>query len=68
MQAIVILYLISAGVMGLYFNYLYAVENGFWAWVFFGEIVANTQNNTLDLEKEFSINISELKKPKKYKD
>jgi hypothetical protein len=43
MQVIVILYLISAGVMGLYFNYLYAVENGFLAWLWFGEIVATFQ-------------------------
>ncbi len=43
MQIIIILYLISAGIMGLYFNWIFAVENGFWAWLFFGEIVATLQ-------------------------
>tara|TARA_B110000503_G_C6872333_1_gene299209 strand:+ start:428 stop:607 length:180 start_codon:yes stop_codon:yes gene_type:complete len=34
-------YLISVGLFGAYYNYLYAVENGFWAWLFFGEIIAS---------------------------
>ena len=34
-------YFLSVGIFGLYYNYLYAIENGFWAWVFFGEIVAS---------------------------
>ena len=40
MQIIIIAYLIIAGFASLYFNYVYAVENGFWAWLFLGEIVA----------------------------
>ena len=38
---IIIVYLISVGVFGIYYNYLYANEHGFLAWVFFGEIVAS---------------------------
>lgn len=38
---ILIAYGISVGLFGLYYNYLYAVENGFFAWLFFGEIVAS---------------------------
>jgi len=38
---ILIVYGISVGIFGLYYNYLYAVENGFLAWLFFGEIVAS---------------------------
>ena len=34
-------YLISVGLFGAYYNYLYAVENGFLAWLFFGEIIAS---------------------------
>ena len=41
MQVLAIVYAISAGVMALYFNWVYALENGFWAWVWFGEIVAS---------------------------
>jgi hypothetical protein len=37
---LLIAYGISVGIFGLYYNYLYAIENGFWAWVFFGEIIA----------------------------
>jgi hypothetical protein len=33
----------SVGFFGLYYNYLYAIENGFWAWLFFGEIIASFQ-------------------------
>ena len=36
-----IIYLIIAGIMGAYFNWLYAVEHGFIAWLFFGEIIAS---------------------------
>ena len=39
-QAALIVYLISAGIMGMYFNWQYAVEHGFLAWFFFGEIIA----------------------------
>ena len=38
---IIVAYLISVGVFGIYYNYLYANEHGFLAWVFFGEIVAS---------------------------
>ena len=37
---LLIAYGISVGIFGLYYNYLYAIENGIWAWVFFGEIIA----------------------------
>ena len=37
---LLIAYGISVGIFGLYYNYLYAIENCFWAWVFFGEIIA----------------------------
>jgi hypothetical protein len=39
-SVLLIAYGISVGIFGLYYNYLYAIENGFWAWVFFGEIIA----------------------------
>jgi len=34
-------YAISVGLFGMYYNYLYAIENGFIAWLFFGEIIAS---------------------------
>ena len=37
---LLVIYGISVGIFGLYFNWLYAVEHGFIAWVFFGEIIA----------------------------
>ncbi len=40
---VVFLYAMTAGVFTLYFNYMYAVNNGFIAWIFFGEIVATFQ-------------------------
>ena len=40
-QVALVTYLISAGIMGIYFNWLYAVEHGFLAWFFFGEIIAS---------------------------
>lgn len=40
LMGLLIAYGISVGVFGLYYNYLYAVENGFLAWLFFGEIIA----------------------------
>jgi len=43
MQIIAIVYGISAAVMALYFNWLYAVQNGFWKWLLFGEIIATFQ-------------------------
>jgi hypothetical protein len=43
MQIIFVLYGISAAMMALYFNWVYAVEKGFWAWLLFGEIVASFQ-------------------------
>ena len=36
-----ILYLASVGIFTLYYNYLYAQDHGFIAWLFFGEIVAS---------------------------
>lgn len=40
-QVLFAIYFIIAGIAGLYFNWLYAVENGFLAWLFFGEIIAS---------------------------
>jgi hypothetical protein len=40
---LIFLYAGIAAVFTLYFNYMYAVTNGFIAWVFFGEIVATFQ-------------------------
>ena len=39
--AIVIIYGISVAIFGVYYNWLYANENGFLAWLFFGEIIAS---------------------------
>ncbi len=39
--AILIVYAISVAIFGLYYNWLFAVQNGFWAWLFFGEIIAS---------------------------
>jgi|TARA_Y100000310_G_C20364512_1_gene660531 hypothetical protein len=38
---LLIVYGISVGIFGLYYNYLYAQEHGFVAWIFFGEIIAS---------------------------
>ncbi len=35
-----VLYGLTAGVFALYFNWQYAQEHGFLAWLFFGEIIA----------------------------
>ena len=35
------LYFASVGIFALYYNYLYAQEHGFIAWLFFGEIIAS---------------------------
>jgi hypothetical protein len=40
LMGLLIVYGISVGIFGLYYNYLYAIEHGFIAWIFFGEIVA----------------------------
>ena len=40
---IAVIYGISVAGFGLYFNWLYAVENGFWAWLFFGELIASAK-------------------------
>jgi len=37
---ILIAYGISVAFFGLYYNYEYAQTHGFWAWLFFGEIIA----------------------------
>tara|TARA_Y100000741_G_C17830314_1_gene386122 strand:- start:289 stop:468 length:180 start_codon:yes stop_codon:yes gene_type:complete len=39
--AIAIIYGISVAIFGVYYNWLYANENGFIAWLFFGEIIAS---------------------------
>tara|TARA_X000000950_G_C13750956_1_gene592613 strand:+ start:139 stop:312 length:174 start_codon:yes stop_codon:yes gene_type:complete len=41
LTAIAIIYGISVAIFGVYFNWLYANENGFLAWLFFGEIIAS---------------------------
>ena len=38
---IAIIYGISVAIFGIYYNWLYANENGFLAWLFFGEIIAS---------------------------
>ena len=38
---IAIIYGISVAIFGVYYNWLYANENGFLAWLFFGEIIAS---------------------------
>jgi hypothetical protein len=43
-MGLLIAYGISVGVFGLYYNYLYAIENGFLAWLFFGEIIATLKS------------------------
>jgi len=40
LMTLVFIYMAIAGFAALYFNYLYAVEHGFIAWIFFGEIIA----------------------------
>jgi|TARA_B100001964_G_scaffold154847_1_gene170217 hypothetical protein len=37
---IAIIYGISVAIFGVYYNWLYANEHGFIAWLFFGEIIA----------------------------
>lgn len=39
-QFVVGVYGLSVGIFVLYFNWQYAHENGFWAWLFFGEVIA----------------------------
>ena len=38
---IAIVYGISVAIFGIYFNWLYANEHGFLAWLFFGEVIAS---------------------------
>ena len=40
LMGILIIYGISVGIFGIYYNWLYANEHGFIAWLFFGEIIA----------------------------
>lgn len=40
-MAIAVIYGISVAIFGLYYNWLFATTNGFWAWLFFGEIIAS---------------------------
>jgi hypothetical protein len=39
-DAIAGIYGIGVFIATLYFNWRYATEHGFWAWLFFGEVVA----------------------------
>lgn len=39
-DAIAGIYCIGLFIATLYFNWLYANEHGFWAWLLFGEIIA----------------------------
>ena len=41
LMAIAVIYGISVAIFGLYYNWLFAKANGFWAWLFFGEIIAS---------------------------
>ena len=38
---LLIIYGISLGIFGIYYNWLYANEHGFIAWLFFGEVIAS---------------------------
>ena len=40
-MTILIIYAVSVAIFGLYYNWLFAVQNGFLAWLFFGEIIAS---------------------------
>ena len=41
LMGILIIYGISVGIFGIYYNWLYANEHGFIAWLFFGEVIAS---------------------------
>ena len=41
LMGILIIYIISVGIFGVYYNWLYANEHGFIAWLFFGEVIAS---------------------------
>ena len=41
LMGILIIYGISVGIFGIYYNWLYANENGFISWLFFGEVIAS---------------------------
>ena len=41
LMTILIIYAVSVAIFGLYYNWLFAVQNGFLAWLFFGEIIAS---------------------------
>ena len=41
LMGILIIYGISVGIFGIYYNWLYANEHGFLAWLFFGEVIAS---------------------------
>ena len=38
---ILVIYGISVGIFIIYYNWLYANENGFISWLFFGEVIAS---------------------------
>lgn len=40
-ETLLVIYGISVMIMGAYYNWKYAVENGFIQWLFLGEIVAS---------------------------
>jgi len=42
-EYLLIAYFISVGLATPYFNYLYARENGFMAWLIFGQIIPTLQ-------------------------
>ena len=37
---ILIVWLVGSGFASLYYNWEYAKEHGFWAWLMFGEVIA----------------------------
>ena len=43
LQLLMIGYFRSVALYGVYYNYLYAMENGFLAWLFFGEFIASLE-------------------------
>ena len=43
-MGILILYATSVAIFAAYYNYLYAIEHGFLAWLFFGEIIASLKS------------------------
>jgi hypothetical protein len=44
LQVLIVLYAIPTGFFALYYNYQYAVTEGFVKWLFFGEIIATIKS------------------------